>query len=170
MGGMSGSGVLPTALKCIRALKSITDKPIIGCGGLSTAEDCRSALNAGASIVGVGSALSGMDTQDMNVYFRQLQDDIEFGSDKARAGLNLELDMDFAPFKVVTNEPVCDDITVVTLDGNINIHPGEYVFVWIPGVGEKPFSCLTDAPLRLAVIDVGPVSYTHLTLPTIYPV
>ena len=39
MGGMSGSGVLPTALKCIRALKSITDKPIIGCGGLSTAED-----------------------------------------------------------------------------------------------------------------------------------
>jgi dihydroorotate dehydrogenase (NAD+) catalytic subunit len=96
-----------------------------------------------------------MDTQDMNVYFRQLQDDIEFGSDKARAGLNLELDMDFAPFKVVTNEPVCDDITVVTLDGNINIQPGEYVFVWIPGVGEKPFSCLTDAPLRLAVIDVG---------------
>ena len=44
---------------------------------------------------------------------------------------------------------------MVTLDGNINIQPGEYVFVWIPGVGEKPFSCLTDAPLRLAVIDVG---------------
>ena len=156
MGGMSGSGVLPTALKCIRALKSITDKPIIGCGGLSTAEDCRAAMHAGASIVGVGSALSGMDTEDMNTYFRQLQNDIEFGSNKARGGLNLELDMDFAPYKVVSNEPVCDDITVVTLDGNINIQPGEYVFVWIPGVGEKPFSCLTDAPLRLAVIDVGP--------------
>jgi len=91
----------------------------------------------------------------MNTYFRQLQNDIEFGSNKARGGLNLELDMDFAPYKVVSNEPVCDDITVVTLDGNINIQPGEYVFVWIPGVGEKPFSCLTDAPLRLAVIDVG---------------
>lgn len=155
MGGMSGSGVLPTALKCIRALKAITDKPIIGCGGLSTADDCRAAISAGASIIGVGSALSGMDTEDMNTYFRQLQTDLDNGSNKAKAGLNLALDMDFAPYKVVANEPVCEDITVVTLDGNINIQPGEYVFVWIPGVGEKPFSCLTDSPLRLAVIDVG---------------
>jgi len=155
MGGMSGSGVLPTALKCIRALKAITDKPIIGCGGLSTADDCRAAISAGASIIGVGSALSGMDTEDMNTYFRQLQTDLDNGSNKAKAGLNLDLDMDFAPYKVVANEPVCEDITVVTLDGNINIQAGEYVFVWIPGVGEKPFSCLTDSPLRLAVIDVG---------------
>ena len=56
-------------------------------------------MHAGASIVGVGSALSGMDTEDMNTYFRQLQNDIEFGSNKARGGLNLELDMDFAPTK-----------------------------------------------------------------------
>jgi dihydroorotate dehydrogenase (NAD+) catalytic subunit len=159
MGGMSGGGVLPTALKCIRALKTITDKPIIGCGGLSTADDCRAAMNAGASIVGVGSALSGMDTQGMNGFFRQLQRDLETGGNKAKAELNLDLDMDFSAFKVMTNEPVCDDITVVTLNGNINIQPGEYVFVWIPGVGEKPFSCLTDAPLRLAVIDVG--QFTH---------
>ena len=155
MGGMSGSGVLPTALKCIHALKAITDKPIIGCGGLSTADDCRAVISAGASIIGVGSALSGMDTEDMNTYFRQLQTDLDNGSNKAKAGLNLDLDMDFAPYKVVANEPVCEDITVVTLDGNINIQAGEYVFVWIPGVGEKPFSCLTDSPLRLAVIDVG---------------
>ena len=155
MGGMSGSGVLPTALKCIRALKTITDKPIIGCGGLSTADDCRAAISAGASIIGVGSALSGMDTEDMNAYFRQLQTDLDKGTNTAKAGLNLDLDMDFAPYEVVANDPVCDDITVVTLDGNINIQAGEYVFVWIPGVGEKPFSCLTDSPLRLAVIDVG---------------
>ena len=109
MGGMSGSGVLPTALKCIRALKSITDKPIIGCGGLSTSQDCRAALHAGATIVGVGSALSGMDTEDMNTYFRQLQDDIEFGSDKARAGLNLELDMDGTTASDQTQDPLFVD-------------------------------------------------------------
>ena len=155
MGGMSGSGVLPTALKCIRALRSVTDMPIIGCGGLSTADDCRAAMSAGANIIGVGSALSGMDTAAMNTYFRQLADDLALNTNNAKAGLELELDMGFAPYKVVSNEPVCDDITVVTLDGSINIQPGEYVFVWIPGVGEKPFSCLTDSPLRLAVIDVG---------------
>ena len=159
MGGISGGGVLPTSLKCIRALKTITDKPFIGCCGLSTADDCRAAINAGASIIGVGSALSGMDTQGMNGFFRQLQRDLETGGNKAKAELNLDLDMGFSAFKVVTNEPVCDDITVVTLNGNINIQPGEYVFVWIPGVGEKPFSCLPDAPLRLAVIDVG--QFTH---------
>lgn len=155
MGGMSGSGVLPTALKCIRALRAVTDMPIIGCGGLSTADDCRAAMSAGANIIGVGSALSGMDTAAMNTYFRQLADDLALNTNNAKAGLELELDMGFAPYKVVANEPVCDDITVVTLDGSINIQPGEYVFVWIPGVGEKPFSCLTDSPLRLAVIDVG---------------
>ncbi|MEC8158915.1 MAG: tRNA-dihydrouridine synthase [Pseudomonadota bacterium] len=156
MGGMSGSGVLPTALKCIRALKRITDKPIIGCGGLSTADDCRAAASAGASIIGIGSALSGMDTEDMNTYFRQLQTDLNKETNKAKAGLNLDLDMVYTPYKVVANDPVCDDITVVTLDGKISIQAGEYVFVWIPGVGEKPFSCLTDSPLRLAVIAVGP--------------
>ena len=155
MGGMSGSGVLPTALKCIRALRAVTDLPIIGCGGLSTADDCRAAMSAGANIIGVGSALSGMDTAAMNTYFRQLVDDLSLNTNNAKAGLELELDMGFSPYKVVSNEPVCDDITVVTLDGSINIQPGEYVFVWIPGVGEKPFSCLTDSPLRLAVIDVG---------------
>ena len=155
MGGMSGSGVLPTALKCIRALRAVTDMPIIGCGGLSTADDCRAAMSAGANIIGVGSALSGMDTAAMNTYFRQLADDLALNTNNAKAGLELELDMGFSPYKVVSNEPVCDDITVVTLDGSINIQPGEYVFVWIPGVGEKPFSCLTDSPLRLAVIDVG---------------
>ena len=155
MGGMSGSGVLPTALKCIRALRSVTDIPIIGCGGLSTADDCRAAMSAGANIIGVGSALTGMDTAAMNTYFRQLADDLALNTNNAKAGLELELDMGFSPYKVVSNEPVCDDITVVTLDGSINIQPGEYVFVWIPGVGEKPFSCLTDSPLRLAVIDVG---------------
>ena len=155
MGGMSGSGVLPTALKCIRALRAVTDMPIIGCGGLSTADDCRAAMGAGANIVGVGSALSGMDTAAMNTYFRQLADDLALNTNNAKSGLELELDMGFSPYKVVSNEPVCDDITVVTLHGSINIQPGEYVFVWIPGVGEKPFSCLTDSPLRLAVIDVG---------------
>ena len=155
MGGMSGSGVLPTALKCIRALRAVTDLPIIGCGGLSTADDCRAAMSAGANIIGVGSALSGMDTAAMNTYFRQLADDLALNTNNAKASLELELDMGFSPYKVVSNEPVCDDITVVTFDGSINIQPGEYVFVWIPGVGEKPFSCLTDSPLRLAVIDVG---------------
>ena len=37
-----------------------------------------------------------MDTEDMNTYFRQLQADLDKGTNEAKAGLNLELDMNFA--------------------------------------------------------------------------
>lgn len=155
VGGMSGKGVLPIALKCIRELRALTDKPIIGCGGLSSAADVSAAQQAGATIIGVGSALSGMDTEDLAHYFTSLERDLEGQTCAAESQIRYDLDMTFRPVSVVANEAVCDDITVVTFEENINIQAGEYVFVWIPGEGEKPFSCLTDAPLRLAVINVG---------------
>ncbi len=159
VGGMSGKGVMPIALKCIRELRATTDKPIIGCGGLSSAADCRAALHAGASVVGIGSALTGMDTADIVTYFATLESDMNRGGNTAETLIRYDMDMQFRPVTVVSNEPVCSDITVLTFKERINIQAGEYVFVWIPGVGEKPFSCLTDDPLRLAVIDVG--HFTH---------
>jgi dihydroorotate dehydrogenase (NAD+) catalytic subunit len=155
MGGMSGKGVLPIALKCLRALSAVTDKPIIGCGGLSSAEDCRAARTAGATILGVGSALTGMDTADLATYFTTLARDLDYDTDQAEKQVRYDIDMSFTPAVVVENKTVCDDIAVITFDRRVNIQAGEYVFVWIPGVGEKPFSCLTDDPLRLAVISVG---------------
>jgi dihydroorotate dehydrogenase (NAD+) catalytic subunit len=60
---------------------------------------------------------------------------------------------------LVKNERICDDICVLTFDRKINIQAGEFVFLWVPGVGEKPFSALADDPFQLAVIDVG--IFTH---------
>ena len=37
--------------------------------------------------------------------------------------------------------------------------PGQFVMVWLPGVGEKPFSIAAAAPLALTISDVGPVSH-----------
>ena len=48
-------------------------------------------MSAGANIIGVGSALSGMDTAAMNTYFRQLADDLALNTNNAKAGLELEL-------------------------------------------------------------------------------
>ena len=155
VGGMSGKGVLPIALKCIRELRAITDKPIIGCGGFSSAADCRAAIDAGADILGVGSALSGMDSTDLVTYFDTITADLASDRDRAESLIRYDLDMQFRPVTVKTVERVCDDIVVLSCNESVNIQPGEYVFVWIPGVGEKPFSCLTDNPLRFAVINVG---------------
>ena len=41
LGGMSGKGVLPIGLKCVREIAAVTDVPIIGCGGISCADDVR---------------------------------------------------------------------------------------------------------------------------------
>ena len=155
MGGMSGKGVLPITLKAIKSLRAITDLPIIGCGGLSSATDCHAAVDCGASILGIGSGLSGMNTAAVGRYFRTLANDLTEGTDLAGQQTRYDLDMAFTPYTVAANETVCEDISIITLDGDLDIQAGEYVFVWIPGIGEKPFSCLTHNPVRLAVINVG---------------
>ena len=155
MGGMSGKGVLPITLKALKALRAITDAPLISCGGLSSAADCRDATHCGATILGIGSGLTGMNTGEMQQYFADLARDLAEGGDVAGPQIRFDVDMGFKPYRVVANDTVCDDITVVTLDGDLDIKAGEYVFVWVPGVGEKPFSCLTHDPVRLAVINVG---------------
>jgi len=155
VGGMSGKGVLPITLKAIKDLRAETELPIIGCGGISSAADCQAALECGADILGIGSGLSGMDTTEVQQYFSMLARDLAKGTDLAGQQIRYGLDMSFKPCTVTANETVCEDISVITLDGDLDIQAGEYVFVWIPGVGEKPFSCLTHSPVRLAVINVG---------------
>ncbi|MBF0777803.1 dihydroorotate dehydrogenase [Streptococcus cuniculi] len=55
-GGMSGPAVFPVALKLIRQVAQATDLPIIGMGGIDSAEKALEMMIAGASAVGVGTA------------------------------------------------------------------------------------------------------------------
>lgn len=164
-GGMSGKGILPIALKCVREIAQVTDCPIIGCGGISSAEDTEAFFDAGASVVGVGSALTGLTTDEIATYFRTLSADLEAGSNRAEAQIRYDIDMHFQPVTLVENQRVCDDITILTFDRKINIQPGEFIFLWLPGVGEKPFSALTDDPFSLVVIDVGIFTHALMDLP-----
>ncbi|HEL1941412.1 TPA: dihydroorotate dehydrogenase [Streptococcus suis] len=55
-GGISGPAVFPVALKLIRQVAQMTDLPIIGMGGVDTADKAIEMMVAGASAVGVGTA------------------------------------------------------------------------------------------------------------------
>ena len=55
-GGMSGPAVFPVALKHIRQIAQNTDLPIIGMGGVDSAEAAIEMMIAGASAIGVGTA------------------------------------------------------------------------------------------------------------------
>ena len=158
-GGMSGKGVLPIGLKCVREVAAVTDAPIIACGGVSSADDVRAYLDAGAAVIGVGSSLTGLTTDEIAHYFQTLSNDLDSGTNRAESQVRYDIDMNFRPVTLVKNETVCHDICLLAFDQKINIQAGEFIFLWIPGVGEKPFSALTDDPFSLVVIDVG--HFTH---------
>jgi dihydroorotate dehydrogenase (NAD+) catalytic subunit len=76
-----------------------------------------------------------------------------------------DVDMHFEPVTLVENKRVCADIALLTFNRKINVQAGEFVYLWIPGLGEKPFSALVDDPFTLAVIDVGQFTHALMDLP-----
>ena len=55
-GGLSGPAVKPVALRMVNQVASAVDVPIIGMGGIATAEDAIEFIMAGATMVSVGTA------------------------------------------------------------------------------------------------------------------
>ncbi len=56
-GGLSGKAIFPIAVRCVYDLYEACSIPIIGCGGVSTAENVIEMMMAGASAVEIGSAV-----------------------------------------------------------------------------------------------------------------
>lgn len=56
-GGLSGNAVFPIAVRCVYELFESVKIPIIGCGGVATADNVVEMMMAGASAVEIGSAV-----------------------------------------------------------------------------------------------------------------
>lgn len=69
-GGLSGKAIFPIAVRCVYELYEACDVPIIGCGGISTAEDVVEMMMAGASAVEIGSAV----LEDIGIFGRIARD------------------------------------------------------------------------------------------------
>ncbi|MEK9182934.1 MAG: dihydroorotate dehydrogenase [Patescibacteria group bacterium] len=72
-GGVSGPALFPVALKCVYDICSAVKIPIIGTGGVTSGEDALAMIMAGATLVGVGSAVyyRGEDA------FKKITDEME---------------------------------------------------------------------------------------------
>ena len=57
VGGVSGPALKPIALRAVYEIAQAVNVPIIGTGGVSTGQDAAEMLMAGATVVGVGSAV-----------------------------------------------------------------------------------------------------------------
>jgi dihydroorotate dehydrogenase (NAD+) catalytic subunit len=63
-GGLSGPAIFPVAVRCVYELYDAVRIPIIGCGGVSSADNVIEMMMAGAAAVEIGSAVYG----DVNVF------------------------------------------------------------------------------------------------------
>jgi dihydroorotate dehydrogenase (NAD+) catalytic subunit len=79
-GGLSGKAIFPIAVRCVYELYESCNIPIIGCGGVSSAEDVLELMMAGASAVEIGSAVKGNPS-----IFRDIASEL-YGLDGVPAG------------------------------------------------------------------------------------
>jgi len=63
VGGLSGPAIKPIALRCINEIYRTVKIPIIGMGGVCNAKDALEMIMAGATLVGIGSAIYGQGYQ-----------------------------------------------------------------------------------------------------------
>lgn len=147
-GGASGEWVKEEAVKAVKAIRErIGDEPIIlGMGGVSSAEDARRLVSAGADSVGIGSAISRVHPRDWESFFSAIKN----GRDASQY-LSKKNALEYTPHKIVRKETFGDDVVVFTLDGKSNAEPGEFMFIWVPGKGEKPFSVAVNDPLTFLI-------------------
>ena len=156
VGGRSGRGITQIGVKCV---KDITDKlgniPIIGCGGIYTAKDAIAYLNAGATFLGIGSALAGMTETELHEYLIFLSKDIEHESTNYAEGLLKNVDMNYKKFKVMDRTDLAEDFHIFEMDDSLKASAGQFVFAWIPEKGEKPFSVMDTDPLTIGFLERG---------------
>ncbi len=154
-GGVSGRAILETGIECVKKVREITDLPIIACGGITEAADVKRYREAGADFFGIGSALAGMDTETIKKYFRALLLDLDKGNREAAGFLKRELNMKYDKYEIGQRKRLAEDLFILKMDREIEVEPGQFVFVWLPGKGEKPFSVFDDAPLTLLIKERG---------------
>lgn len=159
-GGVSGDVVFDRAIECIKEIRQAVgdDVPIIGTGGVSDGQRAAQMVLAGADAVGIGTALAKVGQKNWGPFFEAVKSEAESflqGNSVPLASRDMQAKgrvMAYSAFKVTDKVLHCEDTVLITLDGSMkNFKPGEFVFLWIPGVGEKPFSVAKSDPLMFII-------------------
>ncbi|MCH3917105.1 MAG: dihydroorotate dehydrogenase [Spirochaetia bacterium] len=153
-GGCSGSWVKERALACVASIREAVGPtvPIIGMGGIATGADCRKLMDAGADAVGIGSALGRVNQKLWPSYLVAVKHDfVDADSHAADMFLSTQRQMAYSRMPVTSINFHGNDTIVLTLDGKLPTEAGEFAFLWLPGVGEKPFSLAGDDPVTFII-------------------
>lgn len=159
-GGRSGAWVFERAIECVTEIRRAIgeDVPIIGMGGVSKGKDVAKMVEAGANVVGVGSAFGTIRQQNWVAYIKALRKDSlkalkQRGKEESTTDEYIIKDvrMKYEAKKIIDIECVSDDVIILKLEGKMDFKAGEFVFLWLPSVGEKPFSLCLTSPITFII-------------------
>ena len=153
-GGKSGEWIRETAREKIAEIRRALGPgvPILGMGGVSCARDALHLQEAGANTVGLGSVFARVERQaQFPDFVRALVSDAALDTDTASAFLSLGRRMAYRPLRVVEIREVHENLRLLRLEGSLEARAGQFVFLCLPGVGEKPFSVARADPLCFLV-------------------
>ncbi len=164
LGGLSGDGIRPLGLRAVHQIrKAIGDGPIIiGMGGIASPEHVRQYAAAGADLFGIGSALTGLDSNGVREYLNRLHSGISKGLAGAACECSCEsrVPMEYVKTRVQSRldynpslfKLVLESLPESYSDGDL---AGKFFFLCLPGVGEKPFAVFSACERSIIVGVVG---------------
>ncbi len=158
VGGISGAAVKPIGLKLVREVSSQVHLPIIASGGIASPWDVEAYRRAGASYFAIGSNLAGMTTPQIKKFFRWVASPAGEGKDGRRIktfGPKTGMTRYFRT-RVASNKRIAANMFRLELDKGPKCDPGQFFFLRIPEVGEKPFSPMSDLKPVYLIRSVGP--------------
>lgn len=166
-GGQSGKTVFPIALKAITEIREALGEaiPIIGMGGVDSGADAAKLIEAGANVVGIGSALGTVDQRSWPQYLKAIKEEVNHllynGKKPAISSVSFiktHRQMEYRKHIVLENEAYGSDTAILRLDGKFPTKAGQFAFLWLPQIGEKPFSVAHNDPLTFVIKRRGPFS------------
>lgn len=165
-GGKSGAWVRETALQAVRNIRSAVGYavPLLGMGGAASGADVYNLIQAGADSVGIGSALAAVHQDNWAHYFAAIAQEASLLFEDrlytplSRRFVQTGLRMQYMPLRITAVEHPCPDTALITVDADISARAGEFVFLWLPQIGEKPFSLAGIHPPQFVIKKRGAVS------------
>ena len=157
VGGRSGEWIKEKAIECIKEIRKYIGKntPIIGMGGISNGGDIRRMIKAGANVVGLGSIFARVEKEDLANFILSLKADSKNRTKTAEDFLSNKRLAEYKPYKISNIRDVCKDLKIFELEGRIDYKASQFAFLWIPEIGEKPFSIAKNEPLTFLVRKKG---------------
>jgi len=165
VGGLSGEGVRPLGLSSVRRVRSVLGREplVIGMGGITTCADIRDFAAAGADFFGIGSALTGMDSETGARFLAALESGLVSSQEDEAAEIihATQRRMEYIQCSLAKREQIGHMLYRLWIDAPDELFAtpspsGRFYFLYVPGVGEKPFALFSEEDRSFVVKVKGP--------------